>query len=168
MNKYICNCVLIKLPSFEQNVYILFFSWFLVQLELNCKKRNWNLIIRKRKELEQNCNWMKGTANNVLLFAVEEAGGKCLPCIVDIRHEDQVVAAVEKAVKQFGGIDILVNNASAIQLTGTLDTSMKTFDLMNSVNSRGTYLWWVISESGYREKLYNFTYLQYLYNFTDL
>ncbi len=64
-----------------------------------------------------------------------------MPCVVDIRHEDQVVASVEAAVKQFGGIDILVNNASAIQLTGTLDTSMKTFDLMNSINSRGTYLW---------------------------
>ena len=78
---------------------------------------------------------------SAFLLAVEAAGGKCLPCVVDIRHEDQVLASVDKAVKEFGGIDILVNNASAIQLTGTLDTSMKAFDLMNSINSRGTFLW---------------------------
>ena len=58
-------------------------------------------------------------------FAVEKAGGKCLPCVVDIREEDQVQKAVDEAVKRFGGIDILVNNASAISLTGTLDTPMK-------------------------------------------
>ena len=56
---------------------------------------------------------------------VEEVGGHCLPCVVDIREEAQVQAAVDAAVKRFGGIDILVNNASAINLTGTLDTSMK-------------------------------------------
>lgn len=71
---------------------------------------------------------------------VEAAGGKCLPCIVDIRHEDQIQSAVEKAVKQFGGIDILVNNASAISLTGTLDTDMKRYDLMHGINTRGTFL----------------------------
>ena len=56
---------------------------------------------------------------------VEAAGGQCLPCVVDIREEGQLKAAVDQAVERFGGIDILVNNASAIQLTGTLDTSMK-------------------------------------------
>lgn len=56
---------------------------------------------------------------------VEQAGGKCLPCVVDIRYEDQVSKAVEQAVEKFGGIDILVNNASAINLTGTLATEMK-------------------------------------------
>ena len=56
---------------------------------------------------------------------MEAAGGRCLPCIVDIRDEDQVQAAVDKAVETFGGIDILVNNASAIQLSGTSATSMK-------------------------------------------
>ena len=56
---------------------------------------------------------------------MEAAGGHCLPCVVDIRDEAQVQAAVEKAVEQFGGIDILVNNASAISLTGTLTTPMK-------------------------------------------
>lgn len=59
------------------------------------------------------------------LFVVETAGGKCLPCAVDIRDEDAVNKAVQDAVKKFGGIDILVNNASAISLTGTLDTPMK-------------------------------------------
>ena len=56
---------------------------------------------------------------------VEAAGGKCLACVVDIREESQVQAAVEQAVEKFGGIDILVNNASAINLTGTVDTTMK-------------------------------------------
>ena len=71
---------------------------------------------------------------------VEDAGGKCLPCIVDVRDESQIQAAVEAAVKAFGGIDILVNNASAISLTGTLETPMKKYDLMHHVNTRGTYL----------------------------
>lgn len=71
---------------------------------------------------------------------VEEAGGQCLPCIVDIRDEKAVKDAVEKTVEKFGAIDILVNNASAISLTGTLATPMKKYDLMNSVNARGTYL----------------------------
>eukprot|EP00003_Mantamonas_plastica_P012467 TRINITY_DN2237_c1_g1_i1.p1 TRINITY_DN2237_c1_g1~~TRINITY_DN2237_c1_g1_i1.p1 ORF type:complete len:182 (+),score=42.55 TRINITY_DN2237_c1_g1_i1:30-548(+) len=70
---------------------------------------------------------------------IEEAGGKALPCICDIRFEDQIQDAVDKVIDTFGGIDIVVNNASAIQLTGTLDTSMKRFDLMNQVNARGTY-----------------------------
>lgn len=60
-----------------------------------------------------------------LLILVEAAGGSCLPCVVDIREEAQVQDAVDKAVKTFGGIDIVVNNASAISLTRTLDTSMK-------------------------------------------
>ena len=59
---------------------------------------------------------------------------------MDIRDEAQVEAAVEQAVAHFGGIDILVNNASAISLTGTLDTPMKRFDLMHQVNVRGTFL----------------------------
>ncbi|MBM7118486.1 SDR family oxidoreductase [Archangium primigenium] len=70
---------------------------------------------------------------------IEKAGGKALPLMVDIRHDDQVQAAVKQAVERFGGIDILVNNASAISLTGTLQTPMKKFDLMFGVNVRGTY-----------------------------
>jgi len=71
---------------------------------------------------------------------IEAAGGQALPLAVDIRFEDQVYSAVEQAVRRFGGIDILVNNASAISLTGTLETSMKRFDLMMGVNLRGTFL----------------------------
>ena len=59
------------------------------------------------------------------LLVVEEAGGKCLPCAVDIRDDGAISKAVQDAVKKFGGIDILVNNASAISLTGTLDTTTK-------------------------------------------
>lgn len=72
--------------------------------------------------------------------AIEEAGGKALPLQLDIRFEEQVRDGVEKAVARFGGIDILVNNASAISLTGTADTSMRRFDLMMSVNLRGTFV----------------------------
>ncbi|XP_069779227.1 hydroxysteroid dehydrogenase-like protein 2 isoform X2 [Narcine bancroftii] len=71
---------------------------------------------------------------------IEAVGGKALPCLVDVRDEQQISEAVRNAVKTFGGIDILINNASAINLTGTLDTPMKKVDLMMSVNSRGTYL----------------------------
>lgn len=71
---------------------------------------------------------------------IEAAGGRGLATITDIRFEDQVRAAVDLAVETFGGIDILVNNASAIHLAGTLDVPMKRFDLMHSVNARGTFL----------------------------
>ena len=71
---------------------------------------------------------------------IEDAGGKALPLIVDVRDEASVYEAVEKTVAQFGGIDICVNNASAISLTGTLATDMKRYDLMNQINARGTFL----------------------------
>lgn len=71
---------------------------------------------------------------------IEKAGGKALACVVDVREEAQVQEAVKKAVEKFGGLDILVNNASAISLTGTLDTPMKRYDLMHQINTRGTYL----------------------------
>ena len=71
---------------------------------------------------------------------IEAAGGKALPLICDVRSEDMVAAAIDKTVDTFGGIDICVNNASAISLTGTEATSMKRYDLMNEVNARGTFL----------------------------
>ena len=71
---------------------------------------------------------------------VEAAGGKALALQVDIREEEQVAAAVERAVARFGGIDVLVNNASAISLTPTPQTQMKRFDLMHQINTRGTFL----------------------------
>ena len=72
--------------------------------------------------------------------AVEKAGGQALPLVVDVREEGSVQAAVDAAVARFGGIDICVNNASAIQLTGTLATDMRRYDLMNQVNARGTFI----------------------------
>jgi citronellol/citronellal dehydrogenase len=71
---------------------------------------------------------------------IEAAGGKALLLIVDVRDEASVQAAVDKAVETFGGIDICVNNASAISLTGTLATDMKRYDLMHQINGRGTFL----------------------------
>lgn len=70
---------------------------------------------------------------------IEAAGGKALACIVDVRFEEQIQDAVKQAVATFGGIDVLVNNASAISLTGTVDTPMKRFDLMHGINTRGTF-----------------------------
>ena len=71
---------------------------------------------------------------------IEAAGGQALPLVVDVRDEASVMSAVAQTVARFGGIDICVNNASAIQLTGTLQTEMKRYDLMNQVNARGTFL----------------------------
>lgn len=72
--------------------------------------------------------------------AIERAGGQALPVVCDIRDEAQIAQAVDQAVDRFGGPDILVNNASAMRLTGTLDTPAKRFDLMHAVNTRGTFL----------------------------
>ncbi|MEM6343712.1 MAG: NAD(P)-dependent oxidoreductase [Bacteroidota bacterium] len=71
---------------------------------------------------------------------MEAACGKALPVVVDIREESLIQAAVDKCVETFGGIDILINNASAISLTGTLQTPMKRYDLMHHINTRGTFL----------------------------
>jgi len=70
---------------------------------------------------------------------IEAAGGRALAIQCDIRHEDQVAEAMAHAAETFGGIDILINNASAISLTGTVETPMKRFDLMHQINTRGTY-----------------------------
>ena len=81
--------------------------------------------------------------DGTVFTAVQEmqaAGGQGLACITDIRIEEQVQAAVDKAVETFGGIDILINNASAIDLSGTMDVSMKRYDLMHNINTRGTFL----------------------------
>lgn len=71
---------------------------------------------------------------------VEAAGGKALAVQVDIRHEEQIQVAVQQAIEKFGGIDVVINNASAIQLTPTEQTESKRFDLMQSINVRGTFL----------------------------
>jgi citronellol/citronellal dehydrogenase len=82
---------------------------------------------------------LPGTIHSAAL-EVEAAGGKALAIACDIRDELQVVRAVQQAAEKFGGIDICVNNASAIQLSGTLQTDLKRYDLMNQVNARGTFL----------------------------
>ena len=71
---------------------------------------------------------------------IEKAGGKALPLKCDIRFEEEILALVQKTVETFGGIDILINNASAITLTSTEQTEAKRFDLMHSINVRGTFL----------------------------
>lgn len=71
--------------------------------------------------------------------AIRAAGGQALPLVMDIREDGQIQQAVAATLEHFGGIDILINNASAISLSGTLETPMKRFDLMHQVNLRGTY-----------------------------
>jgi len=72
--------------------------------------------------------------------AIEKAGGKALPLVVDVREEANVHGALEQTVARFGGLDIVVNNASAISLTPAVATDMKRFDLMHQVNARGTFM----------------------------
>jgi citronellol/citronellal dehydrogenase len=95
-------------------------------------------IVIAAKTAEEHPN-LPGTIHSAAA-EIEAAGGKALPLQVDIRDEEQVKRAVAAAAERFGGIDILVNNASAISLTDTEHTSMKRFDLMMSVNTRGTFL----------------------------
>jgi len=71
---------------------------------------------------------------------IERAGGKALPLVVDVRDETMVRDALDKTAARFGGVDIVINNASAIQLTSVADTDMKRFDLMHQINTRGTFV----------------------------
>ncbi len=94
-------------------------------------------IVVVAKSVEENAK-LGGTIHSAASEMIA-AGGKALAVQCDIRYEDQVQQAVEKAVEQFGGIDILVNNASAISLTSTEKTEPKRFDLMHDINVRGTF-----------------------------
>ncbi len=94
-------------------------------------------IVVVAKSVEENSK-LGGTIHSSAQ-EIEAAGGKALAVQCDIRYEDQIVAAVNKAVQTFGGIDILINNASAIALTGTEQTEPKRFDLMHDINVRGTF-----------------------------
>jgi len=103
---------------------------------LRMAKEGANIIVTG-KSVEENAK-LGGTIHSAAR-EMEEAGGQSLAVQCDIRYEEQVQAAVDKAVEKFGGIDILVNNASAISLTSTEKTEPKRFDLMHDINVRGTF-----------------------------
>jgi citronellol/citronellal dehydrogenase len=106
-------------------------------IALRCARDGANVVIAA-KTVEPHPK-LAGTIFTVAA-EVEDAGGRALPLPVDIRDEAAVASAVTRAVERFGGIDILVNNASAISLAGTLATSIKRYDLMQDINTRGTYV----------------------------
>ena len=106
-------------------------------IALRLAKEKANIIIAA-KSVEENPK-LGGTIFSAA-EEVEAVGGKALAVQCDIRFEDQIQQAVEKAVEKFGGIDMVINNASAISLTGTEKTEAKRFDLMHSINVRGTFL----------------------------
>lgn len=106
-------------------------------IALRCAKAGANIVIAAKTDAPH--PQLPGTIFSVA-EEVEKLGGKALPLKVDVRIEEQVVAAVDKAVQTFGGIDVLVNNASAIFPMPTLYTPMKKFDLMFSCNVRATFM----------------------------
>jgi citronellol/citronellal dehydrogenase len=105
-------------------------------IALRCAREGANIVIAA-KSAEPHPK-LEGTIHSVAA-EVEAAGGRALPLQVDIRDEAAVAAAARQTAQSFGGIDALVNNASAIGLSGTLATPMKRYDLMQTVNTRGTY-----------------------------
>lgn len=106
------------------------------EIALRCARDGANIVVTG-KTTEPHSK-LPGTIFSVAA-EVERAGGQALPVQMDVRDEASVQAAVEQAAGKFSGIDVLVNNASAISLTATLDTPMKRFDLMLGVNTRGTF-----------------------------
>jgi citronellol/citronellal dehydrogenase len=106
-------------------------------IALRCAQDGANIVIAAKTA--QPHPKLEGTIHSVAA-EVEAAGGRALPLQVDIREDAAVAAAMQATVNTFGGIDVLINNASAISMTGTLATPIKRFDLMNGVNARGTYL----------------------------
>jgi citronellol/citronellal dehydrogenase len=106
-------------------------------IALRCARDGANIVIAAKTSDPH--PKLSGTIHSVAA-EVEAAGGRALALQVDIREEEAVTAAVRQAVETFGSIDVLVNNASAISLTGTLATPIKRYDLMQEINTRGTYL----------------------------
>ncbi len=106
------------------------------EIALKCARDGANIVVTA-KTAEPHAS-LPGTIHSVAA-EVEAAGGKALALQLDVRDENAVAAAVNEAVRVFGGIDILLNNASAIMLTNTAATPMKRFDLMQGVNTRGTF-----------------------------
>lgn len=107
------------------------------EIALRCAREGAKLVLAA-KTAEAHPS-LQGTIHSVAK-EVEAAGGSALPIQVDVRQDEQVIEAVAKAVSTFGGIDILVNNASAIFIAPTTQTPMKRYDLINSVNARATFL----------------------------
>lgn len=107
------------------------------EIALRCAKEGANIVIAAKTSEPHPT--LAGTIYSVAK-EVEAAGGQALPLVVDVREDSIVVDAIEKTVKQFGGIDILVNNASAINLSSTETIPMKRFDLIFSVNARATFM----------------------------
>ncbi|MGH8616117.1 MAG: SDR family oxidoreductase [Burkholderiales bacterium] len=107
------------------------------EIALRCARDGANLVLAA-KTAEPHAK-LAGTIHTVAA-EVEQAGGRAMAIQLDVRDDQAIDAAVAQAVGAFGGIDILVNNASAIALTGTLDTPAKRFDLMLGVNTRATFL----------------------------
>ena len=107
------------------------------EIALRCAQDGAKMVIAAKTD--QPHPKLEGTIHSVAK-EVEAAGGVALPLLLDVREEEAVYAAVAKTVAEYGGIDILVNNASAIFISATLDTPMKRFDLISSVNARGTFL----------------------------
>lgn len=107
------------------------------EIALRCAKDGANIVIAA-KTAEPHPS-LPGTIFSVA-EEIQSAGGKALPLMVDVRDETMVQTAIAKSIETFGGIDVLINNASAINLSSTQDLPMKRFDLMFSVNVRGTYL----------------------------
>ena len=106
-------------------------------IALRAAKDGANIVVAAKTDVEN--PKLPGTIYTAAK-AIEAAGGQALPVKVDVRDEQSVQDAVKAAVERFGGIDILVNNASAINLTSTEKTDMKRYDLMHSINTRGTFL----------------------------
>jgi len=107
------------------------------EIALRCAADGANIVIAA-KTVEPHPK-LKGTIHSVA-EEVEKLGGKALPIHLDVRDDAEIAAAIEQTIQRFGGIDILINNASAINLTNTLETSAKRFDLMFGVNVRATFL----------------------------
>lgn len=106
-------------------------------IALKCARDGANIAIAAKTETPH--PKLEGTIHTAA-GEIERAGGKALPIACDIRDEAAVAAAIAKAVAQFGGLDIVVNNASAISRTPVAETDMKRFDLMHAINARGTFM----------------------------
>lgn len=108
-----------------------------LEIALAAAAQGANIVIAARSDKPQ--PKLPGTIHTAA-EQIEKAGGKCLPLVMDVRDEERVAACAAQAAEHFGGIDILVNNASAIYLAGSLDVPAKRFDLMQQVNMRGTFM----------------------------